>query len=159
MVEVQPKDARGFFMLPQKPEDAGYYTYGTPVRGAGQYADPRLLSLLLLIEHRWQGIDVRKIGIGNISLADGTKYAPHDSHKSGRDVDIRLFRKDGSQEPVTRFDEQYDQTATAQLIGMFFKSGIVEVIYFNDPMIPRVKPLKHHDDHFHVTIKAAQKKS
>jgi murein endopeptidase len=154
----QPKDSRGFFTLPQRPEDAGYYTYGTPANGAGQYADPRLLSLLLLLEHRWQGIDDRRFGIGNISLADGTKYSPHDGHRSGRDVDIRLFRKDGKPEPVTRFDEQYDRDATARLIGMFFESGIVQVVFFNDPLIPRVRPLARHDDHFHVTIKA-QKKS
>jgi murein endopeptidase len=156
MAEVQPKDSRSFFMLPQKPEDAGYYTYGTPAKGAGQYADPRLLSLLLLIEHRWQGLDERKIGVGNISLADGPKFSPHSSHRSGRDVDIRLFRKDGRQGPVTRFDEQYDQVATAKLISMFFESGLIQVVYFNDPMIPRVKPQRHHDDHFHVTIKAAE---
>jgi penicillin-insensitive murein endopeptidase len=28
----QPKDGRGFFMLPQAPEGAGYYVYGTPGR-------------------------------------------------------------------------------------------------------------------------------
>lgn len=38
MLEVQPRDKRGFFILPQAPEDAGYYVYGPPGRGAGQYA-------------------------------------------------------------------------------------------------------------------------
>lgn len=71
MLELQPKDARGYFNLPQRPEGAGYYTYGTPPNGAGQYAHPKLLSLLFLVEHQWQGIDSRKIGFGNISLADG----------------------------------------------------------------------------------------
>ena len=33
MLEVQPRDKRGFFILPQAPEDAGYYVYGTPGRG------------------------------------------------------------------------------------------------------------------------------
>lgn len=159
MSEVPPQDSRGFFVLPQSPEDAGYYTYGTPAQGAGQYADPRLLTLLLSIEHRWQGIDDRKIGIGNISMADGVKFKPHDSHRSGRDVDIRLFRKDGNHAPVTRFDDEYDQAATARLISMFFDSSLIQVVYFNDPMIPRVKPLKHHDDHFHVTIEVAREKS
>ncbi|MFA6069178.1 MAG: hypothetical protein WC810_11410 [Janthinobacterium sp.] len=28
MLEVQPRDKRGFFILPQAPEDAGYYVYG-----------------------------------------------------------------------------------------------------------------------------------
>jgi hypothetical protein len=31
---MQPKDIRNFFMLPQAPEDAGYYVYGTPGNGA-----------------------------------------------------------------------------------------------------------------------------
>lgn len=154
MSSVEPKDSRDFFVLPQKPEGAAYYTYGTPVNGAGQYADPRLLSLLLLIEHRWQAVDKRKIGIGNISLADGEPFPPHGSHRTGRDVDIRLFRKDGREVPVTRFQPEYDRDATAKLIGMFFESSIVQMILFNDITIPRVRPAARHDDHFHLTIRA-----
>ncbi|MBP1204475.1 hypothetical protein JOD97_002517 [Duganella sp. 1411] len=40
MLETQPKDSRGYFVLPQAPEDAGYYVYGTPGDGAAQYANP-----------------------------------------------------------------------------------------------------------------------
>lgn len=152
MLELQAKDSRGYFLLPQKPEGAGYYTYGTPPNGAGQYAHPKLLSLLFLVEHRWQGIDNRKIGFGNISLAGGIPYAEHKSHRSC-DVDIRLFRKDNLELGVTRFDAQYDRDATAQLIKIFFDFSFVQVIYFNDPTIPRIRPLSRHDDHFHVTIK------
>lgn len=154
MLEVQAKDSRGYFVLPQIPEQAAYYTYGTPPGGAGQYAHPKLLSLIFMIEHRWQGIDDRKIGIGNISLAGGIKYPDHSGHRSGLDADIRLFRTDRQQAPVTRFDEQYDREATARLIDIIFGSNIIQVIYFNDLQIPRVKPLARHDDHFHVTIKA-----
>ena len=153
MLELQPKDTRGHFVLPQRPEGAAYYTYGTPPEGAGQYAHQRLLSLIFMVEHRWQALDSRKIGIGNISLAEGAKYPDHKGHKSGLDVDIRLFRKDRLQAPVTRFDAQYDKDATATLIGLFFESSIIKVIYFNDLTIPEVKPLSHHDDHFHITIK------
>jgi penicillin-insensitive murein endopeptidase len=154
MLEVQPKDARGYFILPQKPEGAAYYTYGTPPAGAGQYAHQKLLSLIFMVEHRWQALDNRKIGIGNISLADGSKYADHNGHKSGRDVDIRLFRRDRQEAPVTRFDKQYDKDATAALIAIFFESHMVQVLYYNDLTIPGVTPLAHHDDHFHITIKA-----
>ena len=45
MLEVQPKDSRGYFVLPQAPEDAGYYVYGTPGGGAAQYANPRMMTL------------------------------------------------------------------------------------------------------------------
>lgn len=110
------------------------------------------MSLIFMIEHRWQGIDTRKFGIGNISLAGGAYYPPHDGHRSGRDVDVRLLRKDCKESAVTRFDAQYDQDATARLIAMFFESNIIKVIYFNDLTIPRVHPMQGHDDHFNVTI-------
>ena len=153
MLELQPKDTRGYFVLPQNPEQAAYYTYGTPPAGAGQYAHPKLLSLIFMIEHRWQALDDRKIGIGNISLAGGVKYQDHKGHRSGRDVDIRLFRKDRQQAPVTRFDQQYDRDATETLIDLFFQAHIIQVIYFNDLTISGVRPLARHDDHFHITIK------
>jgi penicillin-insensitive murein DD-endopeptidase len=152
MLELQPKDSRGYFMIPQIPEEAAYYTYGTPAGGAGQYAHPKLLSLLFMVEHCWQGIDDRKIGVGNISLAGGGKYKDHKGHRSGCDVDIRLLRKDRHEAPVNRFDKQYDSESTAKLIEIFFESGIIQVIYFNDLQVPRVRPLVRHDDHFHVTI-------
>jgi hypothetical protein len=73
MAQHQVKDSRGYFKLPQNPEQGGYgyYTYGTPGLGAGQFAHPKLISIINMVEHRWQGMDDRKIGFGNISLADG----------------------------------------------------------------------------------------
>lgn len=151
---LPPKDCRGYFMLPQHSEhgENGYYTYGTPEHGAGQYAHPRLLSLICMIEHIWQGRDPRKIGIGNISLFDGATFDPHKGHIDGLDVDIRLFRKDGKPEGIRRTDKQYDRDATALLIEMFFHSGLVQVIYFNGD-VPGVTHRIFHDDHFHVTVK------
>ncbi|MGK5025182.1 penicillin-insensitive murein endopeptidase [Janthinobacterium sp. RB2R34] len=154
MLELQPKDSRGYFNLPQLPEGAAYYTYGTPPLGAGQYAHPQLLSLLFMVERQWQSIDSRKIGFGNISLAGGVRYSGHNSHRSGRDIDVRLLRKDRKEIAVTRFDAQYDRDATAQLISIFFEFSDIEIIYFNDRTIPRIRPLIRHDDHFHVSIKS-----
>lgn len=153
MLELQPMDTRGYFNLPQRPEGAAYYTYGTPPNGAGQYGHPKLLSLILQVEQLWQQIDSRKIGFGNISLASGAAYEGHRSHRSGLDLDVRPLRKDQLQQPVSRFDAQYDQNATARLIALFFNFTYIRVIYFNDTAIPRVRPLMRHDDHFHVTIK------
>jgi len=73
-IPIQSKDSRGYFMLPQAPEDAGYYVYGTPVRGAGQYGHPALLSVLFWVEREWQAVDHRKFGVGNISQAGGPAY-------------------------------------------------------------------------------------
>jgi hypothetical protein len=55
MLEVQPRDSRGYFMLPQAPEDAGYYVDGTPDQGGGQYAHPAMMTLILFIEHQLAG--------------------------------------------------------------------------------------------------------
>lgn len=72
MLEVQPKDKRGFFILPQAPEDAGYYVYGTPGRGAGQFTHPNMMMALMYVGREWQASNKRKFGIGNISLANDT---------------------------------------------------------------------------------------
>lgn len=153
MVEIQPTDTRGYFMLPQAPEDAGYYVYGTPEHGAGQYAHPVMLTLLFLIEREWQAIDRRKFGIGNISLAGGGKFKPHDSHKDGLQVDVRPLRKDGGQFAVNYFQAGYDQKATGRLIGLFQAHPAVIKVYFNDSAIPGVAPLAGHDNHFHVALR------
>lgn len=162
MLEVQPKDSRGYFILPQAPEDAGYYVYGTPDRGRAQYASPQLLSVIFYIEREWQAIDDRKFGIGNISIAGGLPYDGHRSHQKGIEVDIRPVRKDklrGQGASLTRFDSAYDREATTKLIRLFANHPMVKIIYFNDDKVQqaiggsRVKSLTRHDDHFHVDLK------
>jgi penicillin-insensitive murein endopeptidase len=154
-IPIQPKDSRGYYMLPQFPEDAGYYVYGTPGVGAGQFGHPALLSLLFFVEREWQAIDRRKFGIGNISLADGGTYKGHGSHKNGLQVDIRPLRLDGAQAGVTIFQpELYDKKATARLIAIFRAHPSVRQVLFNDD-IPGVTSWVGHHDHFHVAVKAA----
>lgn len=165
MLEAKPKDSRGYFMLPQAPEDSGYYVYGN-VHGApntghlAQYAHPSLLSLIFYIEREWQAIDDRKFGIGNISIAGGTPYDKHKSHQKGIEMDVRPVRNDrltGQEARVSRFDAVYDSVATTKLIRLFSKHPSVKVIFFNDDVVQkalgaRVRSLKNHDDHFHVEI-------
>lgn len=154
-VGVQPKDSRGYFMLPQRPEGVGYYVYGTPREGAGQYGHPALLSVLFFVEREWQANDHRKFGIGNISLAGGVPYPRHGSHKNGLQVDVRAIRRDGAHAGVTIFQRDlYDKAATSRLIGIFRSHPSVMSILFNDTDIPGVKAWVGHDDHFHVNIRA-----
>ncbi|UGQ45591.1 penicillin-insensitive murein endopeptidase [Massilia endophytica] len=157
VLEVQPKDARGYFMLPQAPEEAGYYVYGTPAGGAGQFAHSALLSMVNFVEREWQATEARKFGVGNISLENGGKYKKHDSHKNGLQIDIRALRKDGQHLAVSRFDHQYDQDSTAKLISIFLAYPSVRLILFNDIAIHGVRPWPGHDDHFHVGLRAVTK--
>lgn len=151
------QDSRHFFMLPQAPMDSGYYVYGKlygrPGRGAYQYAHPLMMTVILRVAFEWQGIDRRRIGVGDISLAGGSKPPDHDSHRSGLEVDIRPLRKDCLEEPVRCWEAQYDGQATAKLIELFRTFAPVVKILFNDPDIPFVTKYAGHDDHFHIKLR------
>ena len=149
-MEVLPQDSRGIFMLPQAPEEAGYYVYGTPDRGQAQYAHPKMMTLILAVERQWALIDRRKFGVGNICVAGGVDFG-HRSHRTGLEVDVRPLRKDGHHTGVTYLSSDYDREGTAQLIALFrtCAPGML-VIFFNDTQIPGTRPLIRHDDHFHV---------
>lgn len=165
-VPIQPKDSRGYFMLPQAPEDAGYYVYGNvkgvPGTGAlAQYAHPNMLSVIFWVEREWQSIDDRKFGIGNISVANGVKY-DHASHMKGVEMDIRPVRKDhmvGQAAHCSRFDEKvYDREATIKLLRLFLRHPLVTKMYFNDDKVQqacgpgRVKSWPDHNDHIHIEV-------
>lgn len=149
----QQKDSRGYFMLPQAPEGAGYYVYGTPLRGAGQYAHPALMTLILWIENRWSATEKRRFGVGNISLANGPVFDPHKSHMNGLQVDVRAVRLDGKRSGVAWRSAEYDRAGTAKLIALFNSHPLVKKIFFNDRMVPGVFPKVRHDDHFHVEVR------
>lgn len=136
-------------MLPQAPEEAGYYVYGTPSAGAAQFAHPKLLSLIFVVEREWLATESRKFGIGNISIANGLPF-DHKSHMKGLEVDVRPLRKDGKQAPVTYTDSEYDRAATSKLIELFRVNAVGHIhIFFNDAKIAGVMPRQKHDNHFH----------
>lgn len=165
-VPIQPKEKRGYFMLPQAPEQAGYYVYGTLnyVPGTGhlaQYAHPNLLTLIFQIEREWQAICDRKFGIGNISIDGGGEYDGHKSHQKGIEMDCRPVRKDqmtGQAARCSYHDKTvYDGEATTNLIRLFVTHPWVKIVLFNDPDVQkmlgaRVKSLRGHNDHFHVEL-------
>jgi penicillin-insensitive murein DD-endopeptidase len=164
-IPIQPKDQLGRFMLPQAPEQAGYYVYGNVkgVPGTGhlaQYAHPDMLSVIFWVEREWQAIDDRKFGIGNISVAGGLKY-DHATHMKGIEMDIRPVRKDKMTGQAARCSYRdksvYDQAATIKLVSLFLQHPLVRLIYFNDDKVrevcgPQVKSWPHHDDHLHVEL-------
>jgi penicillin-insensitive murein endopeptidase len=166
-VPIQPKDRRGYFMLPQAPEDAGYYVYGNVhgVPGTGhlaQYAHPNLLTLIFCVEREWKTIDDRKFGIGNISIDGGKPYDKHQTHQKGIEMDCRPVRKDklvGQAARCSHFDKVYDCEATIKLIRLFARHPWVRVIYFNDDKVQKaigggmVRSAARHNDHFHVEIR------
>ena len=153
-------------MLPQAPEEAGYYVYGNlhhvPGTGAqAQYAHPNMLAMIFQIEREWQAIDDRKFGIGNISVDGGEPYDGHQTHRKGIEMDCRPVRKDhmtGQGAHCTYKDKAYDRDATIKLIRLFLDHPWVRIVYFNDDEVQkvlgrsRVKTVAGHNDHFHVEL-------
>ena len=137
--------------------DSGYYVYGNlygkPAAGAYQYAHPTMMTTILRVALEWQAIDKRRIGIGDISLAGGPKPPDHDTHRSGMEVDVRLLRKDGREDPVRWSDPQYDKEGTVKLIELFRTFAPVAKILFNGPNIAFVTRFVGHDDHFHLKLR------
>ena len=157
MPELEPKDSRDYFMLPQTPQDAGYYVYGKldgiPSRGKFQYAHPVMMTAILRVEREWQAIDRRRFGVGDISLPGGPKHKDHGTHMKGLEVDVRALRKDGAETGVRWQDPQYDKEGTVKLIELFRIFAPVVLVYFNGPDIPFVSKMIRHDDHFHVKLR------
>jgi murein endopeptidase len=153
-------------MLPQAPEEAGYYVYGNVggLPGTGhlaQYAHHNLMSLIFCVEREWQAIDNRKFGIGNISVANGLKY-DHRTHMKGIEMDIRPVRKDkmvGQAARCSYTDKAvYDCEATIKLVRLFLQHPMVRIVYFNDDKVQkacggRVKSWPDHNDHLHIEIR------
>lgn len=141
----------GFIQLPPNPAGGGYYTYGTPAHGAGQYGLPDTIRLIQDVARQQSA---RPFGVGNISLANGGPFKPHKGHRNGANVDIRPLRSDGAGLPADWRRPGYDRAATQRLIDAFLASGRVRNIWFNDPAINGVLPYKGHNDHFHVNVRS-----
>ncbi|WP_148040951.1 hypothetical protein [Montanilutibacter psychrotolerans] len=102
--------------------------------------------------------ETAKIGIGDMSLSDGSSMRPHRSHTDGLSVDLRPIRTDGSGGRPTWRSSTYDRAATQRLVNALRVSGNVDYIYFNDPGVTGLKfcctssPALH-DNHLHVRYK------
>lgn len=151
-VQAQSGKRCGFLQLPQKPAGDGYYTYGTPGRGAGQYGVPDTISLIQDVAKNWSGTP---FGVGNISRAGGGKFGVHKSHRDGTNVDIRPMRSDGAPVGANWRLPGYDRAATQRLVDAFLATGRVRNILFNDPAIKGVMPYPDHNDHFHVNVRSS----
>jgi hypothetical protein len=144
-----------FYQLPQGSGEGGFYNYGTPGNGAGQYGTGKALSTIFKVGHEW-GLsgEERFFGVGNMSLEGGGPFPPHAGHRYGSDIDVRPMNITGvRQGGITWRSPLYDRAGTQRLVDLFRATGNVRVIYFNDPQLQGVSPMRGHDDHMHIGIK------
>jgi peptidoglycan hydrolase-like protein with peptidoglycan-binding domain len=130
---------------------AGYYSYKP---GTNQYGLPESIQALQAVGSQWHRSHPTgpRIGIGDISLRGGGKMSGHASHQLGVDVDIRLVRNDGREEPTNYKLSTYSRTLTQELVNTIRANGVLRVqyIFFNDAKVTGVQPWPSHDDHVHV---------
>lgn len=55
---------------------------------------------------------------------------------------------------MTWMDSEYDKAGTAKLIELFRKFAPVTKVIFNGRGIPLIVPMQHHDNHFHLELRA-----
>ncbi|MCU0540805.1 MAG: penicillin-insensitive murein endopeptidase [Oscillatoriaceae cyanobacterium Prado104] len=95
-----------------------------------------------------------RIGIGNISFAEGGPMPPHVSHQQGVDVDIAPVANTDEEIPLTWDHPKYSRQRTQQLVDLLRSNPILDIrtILFNDPDIAGVEPWQGHDNHLHVSF-------
>lgn len=107
-----------------------------------------------------------------VQIGDLAWYGPkepdplgHHGHSTGWCADIRLFRTDGSRYEAwwNKPDDRpgrghaYARNLTGAFIHHALSSGLVEELFFNDPVIVEVlegvEAVPRHDDHIHLCLR------
>lgn len=122
-------------------------------------------TLRVLRDYRRRHPAIARVGIGDLSLAEGGYFGSevgggigHATHQNGLDVDIYYPRIDGRERPPLRPD-QVDVPRAQQLVDLFVAAGAATI--YTGPSLPIVgpsgivEPLVNHDNHLHVRMPAA----
>jgi peptidoglycan hydrolase-like protein with peptidoglycan-binding domain len=133
----------------------GFYSYAPASR---RYGIPETIRALQQISAAWAAAHPTgpRVGFGDISKQGGGPISGHKSHQNGVDVDIRLMRKDGKEEPTVYQASNYSRPLTQELINLIRANGVLRVqyIFFNDPQARGVSKWPNHDNHLHVRFYA-----
>ncbi len=94
--------------------------------------------LAALDEFAQTGTTARPIKLGTMSRPRGGQVGHHDSHQTGRDLDIRLPLRESVPASLAPTARRVDWTATWRLIEAFAHTGAVQVIFLDYAMQKRV---------------------
>jgi len=151
-ISAQPTGTGIDFVLPMSGE--GYTTYTREQNGADQFGLESTINAIVALSRKWflRHPEVR-LQFGDISRKGGGKFPPHNSHKNGRDVDMRPIRKDNGMNPVTVGESQYDTFRTEEFVKLVRDRFPNVIILFNDDRLVKkglTRPEKFHDNHLHI---------
>ena len=134
----------------------GYKPYNREPGGADQYGRASTIRAIQDLAEAWADKHPNiTLAIGDISRKGGGAFAPHATHKDGRDVDMRPFRHNGAWGPTQVGAVDYDHALTRELVVMIREKFPGVVILFNDPVLKRdglTKFSPGHHNHLHVRL-------
>jgi len=137
-------------VLPRSGE--GFRTYSAP---GSQYATESVANELRASSAEWARRGGSPVNIGNISKRGGGDIAGHETHEQGRQVDIRPFRRDGGNSPVTWQSRAYDREQTRSYIEFMKDRNPGTTVLFNDPVLVKeglTQKYEGHDNHLHFSF-------
>ena len=137
-------------VLPRSGE--GFRTYSSPDR---QYGTESVVNELRTSSAEWARRGGSPVNIGDVSKPGGGDIAGHETHEQGRQVDIRPFRRDGGNAPVTWQSRAYDREQTRSYIEFMKDRNPGTTVLFNDPVLVKeglTQKYEGHDNHLHFSF-------
>lgn len=131
---------------------AGFRSYSPQSQ---QYGTASLVGELAQSSAAWSARGGSPVNIGDISRRGGGDLPGHDTHEVGRQVDVRPFRHDGSNQPTNWQSRSYDREQTRNYIEFMKERNPGMTVLFNDPVLVReglTKPYRGHDNHLHLNF-------
>jgi conjugal transfer mating pair stabilization protein TraG len=137
-------------VLPRSGE--GFRTYSAPGR---QYGTESVVNELRASSAEWVRRGGSPVNIGDVSKSGGGDISGHETHEQGRQVDIRPFRRDGGNAPVTWQSRAYDREQTRNYIEFMKDRNPGTTVLFNDPVLVKeglTQKYEGHDNHLHFSF-------
>lgn len=115
------------------------YTRRDATRSFGTSQTLRTLEAAFTALRRERGV-TSEVVIGDISAPGGGRFAPHVSHTSGRDIDIRLVLAPGVDRTVVPFAAaDVDWDATWALVHSILEAGDVTYVFLESARQPYLR--------------------
>jgi conjugal transfer mating pair stabilization protein TraG len=133
----------------------GFATYNREPDGVDQVGTQKTIDFLVDLGQSWAKVDTVPFQVGDISRAGGGPFPPHKAHQSGKEADIRPFRKDGHMEPCDINNPEYNSDETRKFVELVRSKEPQVVVFFNDPVLIAAgltQFLKGHDNHLHIKL-------
>jgi LysM repeat protein len=129
----------------------GYVSYYSAAR---KYGTASTVEKIQNIAKEWNKRHPNlPVQIGDMSKKGGGDISGHASHEKGVDVDMRPFRKDGTQGPVTINQKNYDAKTTREFVKMVKEMYPNTLIGFKDSQTVKsglTQPWDNHSNHLHI---------